>query len=178
MFNLLLGSNVWMLQAWLVFCFLLASYNFWEDNQPTLLTIYIVSKNFNFNYRSFSTSSQFFQILNLSFLFRIHCGSDNFESWPSNCILCLHWTSTRKSLRRSPIYESCLCKTVHLSHIRYEFATILLKGRVHCFSMQVVINKCFLLNPEKKLAQIRLIVFEKNAKTHFNSEKWRHRAEG
>jgi len=25
-------------------------------------------------------------------------------------------------------------------------------------------NKCFLLNPEKKLAQIRLVVFEKNAK--------------
>jgi len=30
--------------------------------------------------------------------------------------------------------------------------------------MQVVINKCFLLNPEKKLAQIDLVVFEKNAK--------------
>jgi len=27
----------------------------------------------------------------------------------------------------------------------------LLKGLVHCFSMQVVINKCFLLNPEKKI---------------------------
>jgi len=39
-----------------------------------------------------------------------------------------------------------------------------LKGRVQCFSMQVVINKCFFLNPEKKLAQIRLVVFEKNAK--------------
>jgi len=38
------------------------------------------------------------------------------------------------------------------------------KGRVHCFSMQVVMNKCFLLNPIKNLAQIRLIVFEKNAK--------------
>jgi len=34
-------------------------------------------------------------------------------------------------------------------------------------------NKCFLLNPEKKLAQIRLVVFEnKNAKNaYFNSEK-------
>jgi len=32
--------------------------------------------------------------------------------------------------------------------------------------MQVVINKCFLLNPEKKSAQIRLVVFKKNAKTH------------
>jgi len=40
----------------------------------------------------------------------------------------------------------------------------LLKGRVHCFSMQVVMNKYFLLNPEKILAQIRLVVFEINAK--------------
>jgi len=38
-----------------------------------------------------------------------------------------------------------------------------IKDRVHCFSMQVVINKCFLLNPEKSLAQIRLVVFKKNA---------------
>jgi len=39
--------------------------------------------------------------------------------------------------------------------------------------MQVVINKRFLLNLEKKkLAQIRLLVFEKNVKiAHFNSEK-------
>jgi len=35
----------------------------------------------------------------------------------------------------------------------------------------VVMNKCFLLNPEKNLAQTGLVVFEKNAKTaHFNSE--------
>jgi len=40
-----------------------------------------------------------------------------------------------------------------------------LKGRVQCFSMQVVKYKCFLLNPEKKLVQIRFVVFEKNAKT-------------
>jgi len=40
----------------------------------------------------------------------------------------------------------------------------LLKGRVHCFSMQVVINNCFFLHPEKNLALIRLVVFEKNAK--------------
>jgi len=31
-------------------------------------------------------------------------------------------------------------------------------------SIQVVINKCFLLNPEKKLAKILPGVFEKNAK--------------
>jgi len=39
---------------------------------------------------------------------------------------------------------------------------------IHNFSMQVVISKCFLLNPEKNLAKIRLVVFEKYA--HFNSE--------
>jgi len=58
---------------------------------------------------------------------------------------------------------------------------ITIKGRVHCFSMQVVMNKCFLLflNPKKSLAQIRLVVFEKNAKNaHFNSKKLRHRTEG
>jgi len=44
-------------------------------------------------------------------------------------------------------------------------ASLKVKGRVHCFSMQVVINKCFLQNPEKiNLAQIRLVVFEKYAK--------------
>jgi len=48
---------------------------------------------------------------------------------------------------------------------------LVLKGRVQYFLMQVVINKCFLLNPKKKLAQIRLVVFEKNTKTHTNSEK-------
>jgi len=30
--------------------------------------------------------------------------------------------------------------------------------------MQVVMNKCFLLNSEKNLAQIRLVIFENNAK--------------
>jgi len=29
--------------------------------------------------------------------------------------------------------------------------------------MQVVMIKCFLLNPEKRLAEIRFVVFEKNA---------------
>jgi len=33
------------------------------------------------------------------------------------------------------------------------------KGRVHCFSMQVLKNKCFLLNLKKILVQIRLIVY-------------------
>jgi len=34
---------------------------------------------------------------------------------------------------------------------------------VHCFLKQVIINKYFLLNREKNLAQIRLVVFKKNA---------------
>jgi len=42
--------------------------------------------------------------------------------------------------------------------------------------MQVVMNKCFPVNLGKSLAQIRLVVFEKNV--HYNSEKRRHRAEG
>jgi len=33
-----------------------------------------------------------------------------------------------------------------------------------CVAMQVGMNKYFLLNPEKFLAQIRLVIFEKNAK--------------
>jgi len=40
-----------------------------------------------------------------------------------------------------------------------------IKGRVHCYSMQVVTNKCFLLNSKTKLAQTRLFIFEKNAKS-------------
>jgi len=43
-------------------------------------------------------------------------------------------------------------------HVKRVIAKI--KGRVHCFSMQIVMNKCFLINPKKKLAQIYLVVFE------------------
>jgi len=42
------------------------------------------------------------------------------------------------------------------------------------FSMQVVMNKCFLLyRGKKKLAQIRFVFFEKYKKktAHFNSKK-------
>jgi len=38
------------------------------------------------------------------------------------------------------------------------------KSRMQCSSMQVVMNKCFLLNPEKNLIQIYLVVFENNKK--------------
>jgi len=41
------------------------------------------------------------------------------------------------------------------------------KGWVQCFSVKVVINKCF-LNLEKSLEQLRLVVFEKNV--YFNSD--------
>jgi len=40
------------------------------------------------------------------------------------------------------------------------------KSWVLCFSMQVVINKCFLQNPEKKLAQFCLVLIKKKQKMH------------
>jgi len=39
------------------------------------------------------------------------------------------------------------------------------KGPVQRFSKQFKMNKCFLLNPEKNLAKIRALVYEKNVKT-------------
>jgi len=65
-----------------------------------------------------------------------------------------------------------------IKFLRVDIGTESLKGRVHCFSMQVVMNKCFLLNPEKNLTQIRLVVYEKTQKRTFKSEKCRHRAKG
>jgi len=38
-----------------------------------------------------------------------------------------------------------------------------LKGRVHCFSMQVVMKKCFLLNPGK--------TFDANSSYHFREKR-------
>jgi len=38
------------------------------------------------------------------------------------------------------------------------------KGPVLRFSQQVVMNKCFLLDPEKNLLQISAVIFEKNVK--------------
>jgi len=37
------------------------------------------------------------------------------------------------------------------------------KGQVHCFSMQVVVNKCFLLNLEKK--------FDVDSSCHFQEKR-------
>jgi len=54
-----------------------------------------------------------------------------------------------------------------------------IKSRVHCSSMQVIINKCFLLNPEKKIGTNPSYRFREIAKKRIlNSENWRHRAEG
>jgi len=39
-------------------------------------------------------------------------------------------------------------------------------------------EQVFSLKLWKNLAEIRLVVFEKNKKRTFISEKWRHRAEG
>jgi len=39
----------------------------------------------------------------------------------------------------------------HLFSISTSYSNfVLLKGRVHCISMQIVMNKCFFLNPEKR----------------------------
>jgi len=71
-----------------------------------------------------------------------------------------------------------LNRTKHLKKDYSSPPPLPLKGRVHWFSRQAVINNCFLLNPEKKLAQIRLVVFEKKAKAHILVRKMRHRDEG
>jgi len=41
-----------------------------------------------------------------------------------------------------------------------------LKGWVQCFSMQVVMNKCFYLNLKKNLVQIHLVVPRNMQKMH------------
>jgi len=40
------------------------------------------------------------------------------------------------------------------------------KGRKHCFSIQVVMNKCFLLNPEKNWHRSVLSISRKVQKSH------------
>jgi len=47
----------------------------------------------------------------------------------------------------------------------------IIKGRVQCFSMQVVMNKCFLLDLEKTWRWSVLFIWEKYENhTQFNSE--------
>jgi len=38
---------------------------------------------------------------------------------------------------------------LHHKILRLELQHLHFKGRVHCFAIQVVMNKCFLQNPEK-----------------------------
>jgi len=79
------------------------------------------------------------------------------------------------------IFESCtrsnFCNAYFVQPLFWRLyvvaVLVALKGWVHCFSMQFVMNKCYTLNFEK-LAQIRLVVWEKHT---FYSEKWHHRAE-
>jgi len=52
-----------------------------------------------------------------------------------------------------------------LSFVLCKYFAIKLKGRAQCFSMQVVMNKCF-LNLEKSLAQIRLSLSRRTQKPH------------
>jgi len=49
-------------------------------------------------------------------------------------------------------------------YLQLSSLTLSIKGRVQCFSMQVVMNKRFLLNPEKNLIKM---VFE-SLETDFN----------
>jgi len=53
---------------------------------------------------------------------------------------------------------------LNLLLVRSYQAEIIIVKRLIQGRNKVVMNKCFLLNPEKKLAQIRFVLFEKNAK--------------
>jgi len=74
-------------------------------------------------------------------------------------------------------YIEQTCQTSKLNTLKWTNRQTL-EGRVHCFSLQLVMNKCFLLNPEKKSADPSCRFREKCKKRTFNSEKGRHRAEG
>jgi len=95
---------------------------------------------------------------------------------PSKFIANLHIQGKRESIFRGnlgliePHYWVKIKHLLILQSIRpaiillFWITVFSFKSRVQFFSMQAVINKCFLL-PWKKLEQIRLVVFEKNAKT-------------
>jgi len=81
----------------------------------------------------------------------------------------------------NPSKEDSTCNKVagvHLSTLRNWISmksSLKFKGRLHCFSMQTVMYKCFLLNPGKKFSADSAYRFWEK---RINSEKWRHRAEG
>jgi len=55
-------------------------------------------------------------------------------------------------------HDACLIGLVDPAVTNFSFKVngTNFKGQVQCFSIQVIINKCFLPNPEKNLAQIHL----------------------
>jgi len=70
-------------------------------------------------------------------------------------------TATRLAIKKTVIG---IIKWLKTTYVLIQHALLqAFKGRLHYFSMQVVMNKCFLIL-KKKLVQIRLVVFEKNAK--------------
>jgi len=69
--------------------------------------------------------------------------------------ICCHFLASFCKTYNSIVFSNAGREISALSNI---------KGPVYCFSMPVVMKKCLLLNLENNLAQIRLVVFEKNAK--------------
>jgi len=47
----------------------------------------------------------------------------------------------------SHVWTSCTFELTHVLRWTCTFVYFLFKGRVQCFSVQVIMNKCFLLNP-------------------------------
>jgi len=66
------------------------------------------------------------------------------------------------------VCKAGFCTTCKLKFLSFlfdaDFVLYQIKGPVQCFSVQVVMYKCFLLKTDKKiLAQIRFVVFAKTA---------------
>jgi len=72
------------------------------------------------------------------------------------------------------VASKTICKQSHIGLPFHQISDFYIDGWVQCFSVQVIMNKCF-LNPEKSFVQIHLVIFVKNA-LRFR-KKWRHRAE-
>jgi len=73
---------------------------------------------------------------------------------PKCSYLCLDGKNTNKNTKVE--------QELNASHEKHVITSII-KGQVHCFSMQVVMNKCFLLNVEKKFDTDLSCHFRQNA---------------
>jgi len=60
----------------------------------------------------------------------------------------------------------CLFLSINLRIVLKIVLELNMLGRVHCFSMQIVMNKGFLLNPEKKFDADPSCRFQESAKTY------------